>query len=139
MKNKRFIAALAVSALLLAAVAAGSIYGYKRYLRNQRYDFCLADDAFARAWLNGELTPIAEGHNEPVDGVYVAGKYTTYYFGTGADASYVTEYDDADMVLIYTSGSDHIRQYDAGELTFIGIGEYDQGRHSFKQYPADKR
>ena len=136
-KNKRNLALICVAALLIAVIAGVcSIYGYKHSVRSARYELCLADDAFAKSWFNGELTPTAEGHNEPIDGVYVAGEYTTYYFGTGVGVSYVTEYKDSDMVLIYNSGSDHIRQYDDGELTFLGIGEYQQGSHTFEMYPV---
>lgn len=136
-KSKKSIAIICVAAsLLIAAVAVVcSIYGYRHSVRSARYELCLADDAFAKAWFNGELTPTAEGHNEPVDGVYIAGEYTTYYFGTGADVSYVTQYTDSDMVLVYNSGSDHIRQYDGEELTLLGVGEYQQGRHTFEIYP----
>lgn len=129
----------AVALLVVAVAAVGSIYGYKQYLRDQRYDACLADDALAKAWFSGELIPTAEGHNEPIDGEYIGGAYTTYYFGVGAGVSYVTEYDDVDMVLIYTSGSDHLRQYDGGELVNISIGKYDHGNHSFEMYPVVER
>lgn len=67
--------------------------------------------------------------------MYVAGEYTTYYFGTGVGVSYVTEYKDSDMVLIYDYDSDHIRQYDGGKLTILGVGEYSQGIHTFEMYP----
>lgn len=137
-KRKRKTAIIGVIAALLTVVitAIAAVCGYNHSVRSSRYNFCLADDAFAKAWFSGELTPSAEGHNELVDGMYVAGEYTTYYFGTGVGVSYVTEYKDSDLVLIYDSGSDHIRQYDGGELTSLSVGEFEDGRHTFTIYPV---